>query len=238
MAQEWLHAVDGKGVLVSAIFAERLLSGDASALRAMQRLPLTKLYREGYLKFNAREFPGIIWSEVPAGVRVPLVHSGRAPPKAWMPDYVSMEHLKPSKKDLRDVWKSCTGRSSERDYNVKISSRGVKVTALKPNPKVDLVVVNRFDRAALLKLVGELDLDSNVEAWIAACASRGGKSQFKILFDDYLAWCKGGKQAASGSKSFAMALVALGVQKLERRGAGSYYALELRPGTGRRIAKV
>ena len=79
---------------------------------------------------------------------------------------------------------------------------------MRPNPNFELVVVNRHDRAALLKLLSELDGAANVEAWLAARTERGGASLSKALHAEYAKWCEQAGQTAVGIKTFAQGLVA------------------------------
>src|SRR5260221_837339 len=92
--------------------------------------------------------------------------------------------------------------------SLRIVRRGKIV---KPNPKFELVVVNKYDRAALLHLLAELDPATNVEVWLAERTNRAGATSPSMLHADYEAWCERRGDAATGSKSFVQALVAAGV---------------------------
>lgn len=104
---------------------------------------------------------------------------------------------------------------------------GRRVRIRQPNPKFELVVVNRYDRAALLNLLTALDSASNVETWLAERTTRTGATQADVLFEDYRAWCAKRDEAPTGSKSFSQTLVVARVRKLKRGKGGSRYELEL-----------
>ena len=100
-------------------------------------------------------------------------------------------------------------------------------TLLKPNPKFELVVVNRFDRGALIKLLAEVDQGSNVEEWLGARTKTQGATKSSVLHDDYSAWCSMAGLVALGTKSFSQSLIAAGVVKLKRSREGERFELEL-----------
>ena len=127
-------------------------------------------------------------------------------------------------------WTVSLSEHPEREVSVKIGKggKGVTVTNLKPNPMFELVVVNRFDKAALLKLLDELDGAANVEQWLTERTVRQGATAHKTLHSDYAAWCEERGEAASGAKNFAQAMIAAGVVKLTRSNAAQRYQLELR----------
>ena len=127
-------------------------------------------------------------------------------------------------------WTASLSEHLEREVSVKIGKggKGVTVTNLKPNPMFELVVVNRFDKAALLKLLDELDGAANVEQWLTERTVRQGATAHKTLHSDYAAWCEERGEAASGAKNFAQAMIAAGVVKLTRSNAAQRYQLELR----------
>jgi hypothetical protein len=127
-------------------------------------------------------------------------------------------------------WNPAAPAHPQQEVSVKIEKggRGMTVTTLKPNPKFELVVVNRFDKAALLKLLDELDSAHNVERWLKERTVRQGATAHTPLYLDYKAWCDQGGEAAAGKKNFAQALIAAGVVKLTRSNAAQRYALELR----------
>lgn len=217
-------------MLVDPRFVDRLQKGQAAALRELAKADLTTLYRRGYTKLTREQMqPGLFWSkELPPLVRVPLVRSRHAP-SAALPDYTALTDSSADRKTLqlaRSFWKNSQGAG----LTVNITQRGKKVTAvkLKPNPRFELVVVNKYDRAALLKLLGEVDTASNVEKWLAARTNRSGVTQSTLLHEDYETWCEQRGETATGSKSFAQALVAAGVVKLKRGAVGERYELELR----------
>jgi phage/plasmid-associated DNA primase len=47
------------------------------------------------------------------------------------------------------------------------------------------------------------------------------------LYEDYKSWCERQPQKEVGSKTFSQTLASLGVVKLERRGGGQHFELEL-----------
>ncbi len=127
-------------------------------------------------------------------------------------------------------WTASLSEHSEREVSIKIGKegKGVTVTNLMPNPRFELVVINRFDKAALLKLLDELDSAANVEQWLTERTVQQGATAHKSLHSNYVAWCEERGEAAAGAKNFAQALIAAGVVKLTRSNAAQRYQLELR----------
>ena len=104
-----------------------------------------------------------------------------------------------------------------------------KAYRMKVNPKFELVVVNKHDRAALLKLLTEIDTSPTVEVWLHERTERGSATLSSALFADYNDWCREKGEVALGKKAFAQALVANRVLKLTRSKEGVRYELVLRP---------
>jgi hypothetical protein len=127
-------------------------------------------------------------------------------------------------------WNPPAPSHPEQELSVKIEKggRSMTVTTLKPNPKFELVVVNRFDKAALLKLLDELDNTENVARWLAERTVRRGATTHTLLHSDYKAWCEQCGESAAGKKNFAQALIAAGVVKLTRSNTAQRYELEMR----------
>lgn len=261
MALKWLYSVDYEGVRVTPEFMERLCSGNAAALRSLQKRDITALYRKSFIREPRRDDAhGLFWSDIPETALIPFVRGGRSHIRPWLPDSIFMSdkpvtarrwkavlrmirlyrrHLRtPPKTKRRSAfdpepvagWVEPVPEQSEREVSVKIEKggKGVIVTTLKPNPKFELVVVNRFDKAALLKLLNDLDSAVNVEQWLAARTERRGATAHKSLHADYTAWCEQRGETPAGKKSFAQALIAAGVVKLTRSNAAQRYELELR----------
>lgn len=111
-------------------------------------------------------------------------------------------------------------------YSVKYKGDSVEIAIMKPNPKFDLVLVNKHDRAALLNLLSALEPAGNVERWIDATMSRSGAMAPSQLYAAYAAWCASTGEPPAGSKGFSQKLVAAGVAKLTRGGSGEKYQLE------------
>jgi hypothetical protein len=223
---EWLYAVDGDGLLVKPKFIARLKERNATAMRKIAQTDFTALYRKKFCLLNAkRHTPGLFWSDMPALVRIPFVR-GRASPPAWLPDYVTYRARRMNKRSAR-IFKKLTANEGAA-LSIKFKDGGGIATVLKPNPKFELVVVNKYDRAALLHLLDALDPAMNVEAWLVERTSRTGATRPSVLRADYEAWCERRGDAATGSKSFVQALVAAGVVKLKRGKDGERYELELR----------
>lgn len=239
MAQ-WLYSVDSDGLLVTPAFMDRLRSCDTSALRALKKLDLTALYRRGYTKITrAQKTLGLFWQENPPPLaRIPFARGPHSPAPS-IPDYVVLQSEVTSKRRLRDAFSYAKlvdthHRSKGPGHYVHIVARGsprrATGTAMKPNPKFELVVVNKYDRDALLKLLAATDGESsNVEKWLAKRTKAEGATQADVLYADYEAWCKQRGEAYTGTKSFSQALVAARVVKLKRGKGGSRYALSLRP---------
>lgn len=119
------------------------------------------------------------------------------------------------------------GGSNPPPENLRVKVKGK--TVLKPNPRFELVVVNKYDRAALLHLLAATDCESsNVEQWLAKRTKPEGATQADALYADYESWCNRQGLVATGTKSFSQALVAAGIVKLKRGNGGSRYALTLR----------
>lgn len=260
MALKWLYSVDREGVRVTPDFMERLQSGNAAALRSLQKRDLTALYRKSFTRAPRRDDAhGLFWSDIPETALIPFVRGGRSRIRPWLPDSIFMSdkpvtarrwkavlrmirlyrrHLRTPPKPKRqsafdpepfEDWVEPVSEHSEREVSVKIEKggKGVTVTTLKPNPKFELVVVNRFDKAALLKLLGDLDSTANVEQWLSARTERRGATPHAPLHADYTAWCEQRGETPAGKKNFAQALIAAGVVKLTRSNAAQRYELEL-----------
>jgi hypothetical protein len=167
---------------------------------------------------------------MPDHVRIPLVRA-RGSPQAWLPDYVTYRSRKVNKKVVREINSLASSVGSDKLYpalHVKYDSEGVTAVAQKPNPKFELVVVNKYDRAALLNLLAALDPGTNVEAWLAERTHRTGATRQGVLHDAYTAWCTQRGEPPVGTKGFSQALVTAGVAKLKRGNDGERYELELR----------
>lgn len=146
----------------------------------------------------------------------------------WQP---KRSYLKAPEADL----KVTTRALPERWIETKPGVRGryeaagweFKAVRMKINPKFELVVVNRHDRAALLKLLAEIDKSPTVEKWLSDRTQPGGSTASSILFADYGEWCNANEEVALGPKAFAQALIANGVVKLTRSRGGERYEIEL-----------
>lgn len=234
MAGKWLYSVDYEGVRVTPEFMERLQIGNAAALRALKKQNLSFLYRNHFTRQPRRaDAHGLFWSDIPDTALIPLVRGGRSRIRPWLPDYVVMSAEAKTARRGKAVarYAGWLRRSLPPDQELYVKfERGGKVTAtkMKPNPKFELVVVNRFDKAALLKLLGELDSTVNVEQWLKERTVRQGATAHKPLHTDYKAWCEQRGETAAGTRSFADALIAAGVVKLTRSNAAQRYELELR----------
>ena len=244
MPASWLYKVDLKGLLVAPEFMERVSSGERVALHTINRQRLTLLYRKGFSRESRRpDAEGLFWSSTPPLHLIPFVRGGRHSPPAWIKEGLLAETVKPrrntwqSPKSLERAERSVRGMANlawrhrkrgEQAVLVRNEGGSLRAWNMKPNPKFDLVVVNRHDRAALLKLLGELDSTSNVESWLAARTERGGATYSRLLHADYSEWCTACNEVPTGSKSFAQALVGIGVQKLTRSGSGERYGLTLK----------
>lgn len=235
MAGKWLYSVDSEGVHVTLEFMERLHSGNAAALRALKKQNLSFLYRNHFTREPRRaDAHGLFWSDIPVTALIPLARGGRSRLRPWLPDHVVMsDEPKTARRQKAAARYAGWLRRSlppDRELHVRFENGGKKVTAtlMKPNPKFELVVVNRFDKAALLKLLDELDSTVNVEQWLKERTMRQGATAHKPLHADYSAWCEQRGEAAAGTKNFAQALIAAGVVKLTRSNAAQRYELELR----------
>jgi hypothetical protein len=298
MAPRWLYEIDGRGLFVTLEFMDRLRCGDAKALRALQKVDLTALYRRKYSRRKWWETPGFFWAEDDPLVRIPLAQGGRHSPGAWIYDEPIIHTTRPvqqrelkrlagfAKLALKGTKSTVAGKKrrkpsgpveqmllfeGEQRVLDEMTAKGQEVSPLpertvgtrttptparwvsmrpgvgakwkgksepagymfkayymKPNPRFELVVVNKHDRAALLKLLSEIDASPTVEAWLGERTERGGATLSSALFTDYEAWCSAKSDVALGRKAFAQALVANGIVKLTRSRGGERYEVELR----------
>lgn len=299
MAPRWLYEIDGHGLFVTLEFMDRIRNGDASALRALQHVDLTALFRRKYSRRKKWENPGFFWGEDDPLVRIPLAQGGRHSPGAWIYDEPIVHTTRPvqarelkrlagfAKLALKGTKTTVAGRKrrkpsapveqmllfeGEQRVLDELAAKGEEVSRLpersvvtkktdtperwvtmrpgvggrwkgrlepaghmfkayyvKPNPKFELVVVNKHDRAALLKLLNEIDTSPTVEAWLGERTERGGATLSSALFTDYEGWCSANGEVALGRKAFAQALVSNGIVKLTRSRGGERYEVELRP---------
>src|SRR3546814_13230533 len=87
MALKWLYSVDREGVRVTPDFMERLQSGNAAALRSLQKRNLTALYRNSFTRAPRRDDAhGLFWSDIPETALIPFVRGGRSRIRPWLPD--------------------------------------------------------------------------------------------------------------------------------------------------------
>lgn len=244
MAAAWLYKIDANGVSVTPEFMERLRRGDATALRSLNQQKLSLLYRMHFSRESKRaDVEGFFWSTTPPLSLIPIVRGGRHSPPAWVKDDLLCEVLKPrrntlyrpdaeqrAERSVRASAKFALKQMKRGDRTVLVRKEGGRLRAwnMKPNPKFDLVVVNRHDRAALLKLLSELDSTEHVRAWLAARTQPVGATLASALHADYSAWCAIHSEVPTGTKSFAQDLVAVGVSKLKRSKEGERYGLSLR----------
>jgi hypothetical protein len=249
MAAKWLYSVDSEGLRVTPEFMERLQSGGAAALRSLNKQNITLRYLSEFTRASRRDdAEGLFWSSAPPTALIPLVTAGRHSPPAWVKKDVLVEtiktkvqkntyyppkYLKAQERGQRKMiaFANLVRKSMKRgEGTVFMKLRGTDVTAwnMMPNPKFELVVVNRFDKAALLKLLDELDSATNVKQWLDERTVRQGATAHNALHADYAAWCDQRGEAAAGKKNFAQALIAAGVVKLTRSNAAQRYELELR----------
>lgn len=299
MAPRWLYEIDGRGLFVTLEFMDRLRCGDANALRALQNVDLTALYRRKYSRRKKWENPGFFWGEGDPLVRIPLAQGGRHSPGAWIYDepivhttrpvqarelrrlagfaklalkgtkttMAGRKRRKPSgpveqmllfegeqrvldelvakgeevglplertvftrKKDTPERWVTMRpGFGGKWKGRLEPAGHMFEAYYMKPNPKFELVVVNKHDRAALLKLLSEIATSPTVEAWLGERTVQGGATLSSALFTDYEEWCSAKGEVALGRKAFAQALVANGIVKLTRNRGGERYEVELRP---------
>lgn len=246
MAAKWLYEVNTKGVLVTPSFMDLLRSGDVAALRSLNKQRLTLLYLKEFTRASRRpDAEGLFLSETPPLDLIPFVRAGRHSPPAWIKDALVAEVRFPKKRNTwydpkyikRELKKGASYASSlyrRRKLGVETVSMKIKETEMtawqmKPNPKFELVVINKHDRGTLLKLLSELDSVANVATWLAERTERTGATLFTPLFEDYQVWCDQHGETAAGKKTFSQAIVAEGVVKLPRSGAGERYELALRP---------
>lgn len=243
MTASWLYSVDDEGIRVTPDFFDRLRSGDVAALRALQKVNLSLLYRKEFTRAPRRaDADGMFWT-LPKTALIPLVRFGRHSPKAWTKSEVLVETIKPKKNTYeppklvkqgtrRMVSFVNTVRKSMKpgDETVLMNIESGNVTAwkMKPNPKFELVVVNKHDKAALLKLLDDLDSVDNVQRWLAERTLRHGATAHASLYLDYKTWCDQSGETAAGKKNFAQALITAGVVKLSRSNAAQRYELQLR----------
>ena len=250
MPASWLYQINAEGMLVTSDIMERARTGNRAALQAINRQPLTRLYWAGYTRPRRNDAIGMLWADVPPLEHIPFIR-GRNSPPAWLKDYMFVEHTGGTKKTVRDAMYIAKGvkqtqRREERwrrrrartvptveeppvSISVQINKkRHVRGWYMNANPKFDLVVVNRYDRGALLKLLGELDGATNVPRWIANCTTRGGATAAAALHADYMTWCEREDEVPTGVKGFAQGLVVAGVAKLPRSAGGVRYELQLR----------
>lgn len=234
MAAKWLYSVDQEGVRVAPEFMGRLRNGDKSALRALNAQKLTALYLKSFTRAPRRkDAHGLFWSDIPDTALIPRVEAGRHQPHARIRDSLAVLDRRGSARKLKGSVKLVAAMQRERTNGQRVFAKTDKrnnLTAwyMTANPKFDLVVVNRHDRAALLKLLGDLDATVNVERWLEDRTIRQGATASSALHADYTAWCAQGGEAPAGSKNFAQSLVTAGVVKLTRGNAGERYQLELR----------
>lgn len=211
---------------------DRVRAGDPSALTTMNRQPLTKLYHKRYSQRRRDDAIGLFYADVPP-LEVISVHRGRDAPPPLLREYVMYADEGMTKPEARRVTKLIremkAALPAERYLRVKWTENGSKVeaTVMKPNPKFDLVVVNRHDRAALLKLLDEMEGSASIAQWMEKRTRPGGATPHKELHADYVAWCERESEAPVGPKGFAQELVAAGVVKLPRSAGGYRYDLEL-----------
>src|SRR3546814_16821870 len=91
MALKWLYSVDREGVRVTPDFMERLQSGNAAALRSLQKRNLTALYRNSFTRAPRRDDAhGLFWSDIPETALIPFVRGGRSRLLPWLPDSLFM----------------------------------------------------------------------------------------------------------------------------------------------------
>lgn len=299
MAPRWLYEIDGRGLFVTTEFMDRIRSGEAAALRALQKVDMTALYRREYSRRKRWEHDGLFYNSEPALVRIPIAHGGRHSPRAWIYDEPIIHTTRPvqqrelkrlagfAKLELKGTKSTVAGKKrrkpsgpveqillfeGEQRVLDEMTAKGQEVSPLpertvgtrttptparwvsmrpgvrekwkgrsepagymfkayymKPNPKFELVVVNKHDRAALLKLLSEIDTSPTVEAWLGERTERGGATLSSALFTDYEGWCNAKGEVALGRKAFAQALVANGIVKLTRSRGGERYEVELLP---------
>src|SRR3546814_20744596 len=91
MALKWLYSVDREGVRVTPDFMERLQSGNAAALRSLQKRNLTALYRNSFTRAPRRDDAnGLLWSDIPETALIPFVRAGRSRIRPWLTDAIFM----------------------------------------------------------------------------------------------------------------------------------------------------
>src|SRR3546814_18391101 len=89
MALKWLYSVDREGVRVTPDFMERLQSGNAAALRSLQKRNLTALYRNSFTRAPRRDDAhGLFWSDIPETALTPFVRGGRSRIRPWLTDSI------------------------------------------------------------------------------------------------------------------------------------------------------
>lgn len=230
MPASWLYKIGADGLFVAP---EIVAGGDATVLRTLNRQPLSKLYRANYSRPRRDDAIGLFWLDVPPLRLIPFIR-GRDSPAAWVKDHIAFVDEPASKQHQKRTAKALYGiarrLSSDQHLAVKWTEGGKKVVAtmMKPHPQFDLVVVNRYDRAALLKLLGELDVTASIRGWMSDRTMPGGATAPSVLHVDYVAWCERESEAAAGIKGFAQGLIAAGVAKLPRSAGSVRYQLQLR----------
>ena len=233
MPAKWLYQIGADGLLVTPDIMNRVRAGECATLRAINRQALTKLYHAHYSRPRRPDAIGLFYADVPPLELIPVVR-GRDAPSPLLDDYVIYADegmTKPEARRVMALVKDTKATLGVGQYlRVKWTDKGSKVvaTVMKPNPKFDLVVVNRHDRAALLKLLSELDGSTSIAHWMEERTTPGGASTHSALHADYVAWCERGSEAPVGTKGFAQGLVAAGVGKLPRTAGGMRYELRLR----------
>lgn len=220
----------------------RLRERGAPALRALNSQPLSKLYRANYTRPRRADAVGMFWAALPPLALIPLVR-GRPSPPAWVKDDLLAETLKPKRnvfyranaeqkaeRGVRAMAKLARKQMKSGEQTVLVKREGgcLRAWKMKPNPQFDLVVVNRHDRAALLKLLGELDATSNLQGWLDDRTTRAGATRASALHADYSKWCNRQGEVAAGLKGFVQGLVAAGVARLPRSAGGARYELQIR----------
>lgn len=236
MAPKWLYQIDSNGLDVLVDFGVRLRNRDPAAIRDLMKADLTSLYRRSFTRMTEQQVPGLWWSDRPFTVRIPIVRGGRHPEGAWVKDYVTFSdrpatqrRLKAGMRLLKRIRRNLP---PDEGLSIDIPNKPggeLRATMLKPNPKFELVVVNKHDRAALLKLLSEVDIETTVTRWLYERTGRGGATLSSALFTDYEGWCSANGEVALGRKAFAQTLVANGVVKLTRSRDGERYEVELLP---------
>lgn len=253
MAPKWLYQINSNGLDVLVDFGVRLRNRDAAAIRALMKADLTTPYRRNFTRMTEREVPGFYWSDKPHTVRIPIVRSSSKAFRPWLRDHVLISDRPTTERRLKKLTRDANAirRTLPADATLFVTTKPspvgsvktgpksfkyhmkpgweFKAIQMKPNPKFELVVVNKHDRAALLKLLSEVDTETGVSRWLHDRTEQVGATRSTELFTDYSEWCSANEEVALGRKAFAQALVANGVVKLARSKEGERYELELRP---------